>query len=254
MDASQQILGVIPARFGSTRFPCKPLTLIAGRSLVARVYERARQASELSRVLVATDDKRIAEHCEELGIEAVMTAQTHRSGTDRVAEVAERFPAFGYVNIQGDEPMIPPAAIDSLVQTARAASAGIATLVCPIAPQENALLEDPNVVKVVQALDGHALYFSRLPVPFPRHPESARYYQHIGIYYFTREALQDFAALTATPLELTESLEQLRALEHGRRILTVEFPYRPLSVDTPDDVALVEARLAEEDRKDHQPQ
>jgi len=246
MAAGDEILGVIPARFGSTRFPGKPLALIAGRSLVARVYDRARRAHELSQVLVATDDQRIIEHCEELGIEAMMTAETHPSGTDRVAEVAARFPAFAYVNIQGDEPLIPPGAIDALVREARAADAGIATLASPIPSEERGLLDDPNAVKVVRALDGHALYFSRTALPFPRHRRFARYLQHIGIYYFTREALADFASLSPTPLEQAEGLEQLRALEHGRSILVIEYPYRPLAVDAPEDVAPVEARLAEE--------
>lgn len=245
MVARDEILGVIPARFGSTRFPGKPLAVIAGQSLVARVYERARQASELSRVLVATDDERIRRHCAEHELEVVMTSVAHESGTDRVAEVAERYAAFAYVNIQGDEPLIPPAAIDALVETAQAANAAIATLISPLPAEEHAVLQDPDVVKVVRSLDGRALYFSRLPVPFPRREESARYFQHIGIYYFTREALRDFTALAPTPLERTESLEQLRALEHGRSILTVEYPYRPLSVDTPEDVARVEARLGD---------
>jgi len=240
--ASPRVIAVIPARYGSTRFPGKPLALIAGRSLIARVYERARQAPGLAEVLVATDDERILGHCAASGIPAVMTSPAHRSGTDRVGEVALSHPADAYLNLQGDEPLMPPPALSALVERAQAAAAPVATLVSPLAP-EDAALHDPQVVKAAVTADGYALYFSRAPVPYPRHPEHARHFRHIGVYYFTAEALRAFTALPPSPLELAESLEQLRALEHGLRILTVPWSYTPVAVDVPADIARVEAQL-----------
>jgi len=235
-------IGVIPARYGSTRFPGKPLAQIAGKTLIARVYERAAAASSLSEVIVATDDERIREHCRGAGMQVAMTSAAHPSGTDRIGEVAQSHAADAYVNIQGDEPLIPPEALNALVERAQAAIAPMATLVSPLEAGGEAL-HDPNVVKAAVAASGYALYFSRAPIPYPRRPEHARHYRHIGVYYFTADALRTFIALPPSPLELAESLEQLRALEHGIPILAVEFPYTPIAVDVPEDIARVEAAL-----------
>lgn len=237
-----RVIGVIPARYGSTRFPGKPLAQIAGKTLIARVYERASAASALSAVIVATDDERIYAHCVSGGMQVVMTSPEHQSGTDRIGEVAQSHPADAYVNIQGDEPLIPPEALNALLERAQAADALMATLVSPLDANDDAL-HDPNVVKVAVAASGYALYFSRAPIPYPRRPEHAHHYRHIGVYYFTAEALRAFIALPPSPLELAESLEQLRALEHGIPLLAVEFTYTPIAVDVPEDIARVEAAL-----------
>jgi len=237
-----EVTGVIPARYGSTRFPGKPLAEIAGKTLIARVYERAMAASALSTVVVATDDERIREHCERGDMKVTMTSAEHQSGTDRLGEVAQSHPAAAYVNIQGDEPLIPPEALNALVERARAVSAPMATLVSPLAADDEAL-HNPNVVKAAVAAGGYALYFSRAPIPYPRHPEHARHYRHIGVYYYTAETLRTFITLPPSTLERAESLEQLRALEHGIPILAVEHPYTPIAVDVPEDIARVEAAL-----------
>lgn len=246
MVAVHKVVGVIPARYGATRFPGKPLAMIAGRSLIARVHDRAARARSITEVVVATDDERILEHCREQGIAAMMTSDTHQSGTDRVGAVAQQRPAQAYVNIQCDEPLIPPEALDELVDKALADDAGMATLVSPLDSTDRDTLNDPNVVKAAVGEDGYALYFSRFPIPYPRSPEHARHYRHVGVYYFRRDALVRFIGLTPTTLELAEGLEQLRALEAGMRILAVSYPYAPIGVDVPGDVRRVEEILERE--------
>ncbi len=243
MAISPAVIGVIPARFASTRFPGKPLAPIAGISLVERVYRQAAQARCFTELVAATEDERVIEHCDERGMQALLTSEAHQSGTDRMGEIAQRMQAEAYVNIQGDEPLVEPEALEKLVEQALAANAELATLVTPLSPDDRAALEDPNTVKAVVAADGHALYFSRLPIPYPRRPEHARYYQHIGVYYYRKDILARFVKLPPSPLELAESLEQLRALEAGISILAVECSYKPISVDVPEDVLLVEAEL-----------
>jgi 3-deoxy-manno-octulosonate cytidylyltransferase (CMP-KDO synthetase) len=197
-------------------------------------------------VVVATDDARILDHCRELNMNAVVTASAHQSGTDRVGEVAQERPAHAYVNIQCDEPLIPPAALDALVNQALATDAEMATLVSPVESDDRDILSDPNVVKAAVGEDGYALYFSRFPIPYPRSPQHARHYRHVGVYYYSRDALLRFVELSPTRLELTEGLEQLRALEAGMRILAVSHAYAPVGVDVPDDVKRVEKILRRE--------
>jgi 3-deoxy-manno-octulosonate cytidylyltransferase (CMP-KDO synthetase) len=244
-------LGVIPARFHSSRFPGKPLALIGGKALVERVYERARGARRLSRLLVATDDRRIAEAVERFGGEVLMTSERHPSGSDRLAEVARRVPADLYVNIQGDEPLLDAQDVDGLVECLETdAAADMATLAVPLRDARAA--GDPNVVKVVCDRAGRALYFSRLPIPYTggaaaadAAADAAPWRRHAGIYAYRRAFLLEFASWPPGALERCEGLEQLRALEHGRAIRVIEARGRYLGVDTPEDVGPVERALAD---------
>jgi 3-deoxy-manno-octulosonate cytidylyltransferase (CMP-KDO synthetase) len=242
-------VGVIPARYGSTRFPGKPLTLIGGKTLVERVYERARGARTLRRLLVATDDARIAAAVEAFGGEAIMTSPRHPSGTDRLAEVAAAIAADCYVNIQGDEPMLDAADVDRLVQAIEdEADCDMATLWEPLEDEEAA--RDPNIVKVVCDEAGRALYFSRSLVPCPKDAEAGRpggggcrWRRHVGIYAYRAAFLREFASWSQSPLERVEGLEQLRALERGRTIRVLPARGRYLGVDRPEDVVAVERAL-----------
>jgi 3-deoxy-manno-octulosonate cytidylyltransferase (CMP-KDO synthetase) len=240
------VVAAIPARWGSTRFPGKPLALIAGEPMIAHVVRRALEARSVGTVLVATDDVRVAEAAAAAGAEAVMTGEC-ASGTDRVAEaVLGRDDWEIVVNVQGDEPRIAPDNIDALVagMTARH-DVGIATLCWPLEPDR---VSDPNAVKVVRSNNGEALYFSRSPLPYPRDEEAARrlWRLHLGIYGFRREALAAFVALPPSPLEKAEGLEQLRALEHGMEILVLDAPRPAFGVDTPDDLVELNRILREQ--------
>lgn len=248
-----QVVAVIPARFSSTRFPGKALATIAGKPMVQHVFERARGAQRVSRVLVATDDERILQAVVGFGGEAVMTRADHRSGTERVAEVAAHVEAEVYMNVQGDEPLIDPAAIDALVAAMEEESVNVATLCTPIT--EPAEIVDPNVVKVVEDFEGNALYFSRAPVPWVRDEKQAvgmQHRKHLGLYAYRRAALLEFPTLPPGELEKLEQLEQLRLLENGYKIRVVETEYNSIGVDVPADVARVEQMLAgaEEKSKD----
>lgn len=242
-------LGVIPARWGSTRFPGKALALIAGKPMIQRVIERALRAKRLSRVLVATDDERIAVVARACGVEAVMTPSNLASGTDRVAAAVRGQLADIVLNIQGDEPLADPAAMDKLVAALEESDWDIATPACPLSDPSRQ--SDPTVVKVVFAQDGRALYFSRSLIPYVRDPEEARagevvYWQHVGLYAYRRAALDRFVAAPPSPLERLEKLEQLRALELGMRIRVVPTERPGVGVDVPEDVARVEKLLREE--------
>lgn len=241
------VLGVIPARYGSTRFPGKPLAMIAGKSLIQRVWERVNQCvgHALAAAVVATDDQRIHNHVTAFGGNALMTSTEHASGTDRIGEVAEHMPEFDYyINIQGDEPLIDPAAIAELADSTIRRAAEMSTLASEIDPASGwDLLDNANVVKVVTRLDDMALYFSRRPVPYPRVPDAARYRKHIGIYMYRRDILLRLCKLRPTPLEHAEGLEQLRALEHGIGILVLPTAYDPVSIDVLDDVVRAEMQL-----------
>lgn len=236
------VLGVIPARYASTRFPGKPLALIAGKSMIQRVYEQACQARLVERVVVATDDARILEHVRAFGGEVLLTRPEHPSGTDRCAEVARKFPAAELIlNIQGDEPFVQPEQIDLLAETLlRNARCPIATLAKRI--EQPDLLHNPNAVKVVFSPKHGAIYFSRHPIPFvrgiaPEHwLEHTDFYKHIGLYAFRRNALLRIARLPPTALERAESLEQLRWLEHGLRIAVGITELETIGVDTPEDL------------------
>jgi 3-deoxy-manno-octulosonate cytidylyltransferase (CMP-KDO synthetase) len=237
-------LGVIPARYASTRLPGKPLATLAGRPLVQHVWEKARAARRLTAVIVATDDERIARVVRDFGGEAVMTSPELASGTDRVAEVARHRREAIVVNIQGDEPLADPADIDTLVEgLAGDAQCPMATLAVPLADRREA--DDANIVKVVCDAAGRALYFSRALIPWPRHPAppAGTWRQHIGLYAFRREFLLEFASWPVSALERIEGLEQLRALERGHAIRVLPARGRYLGVDTPEDLIRVASAL-----------
>ncbi len=248
-------VGIIPARWQATRLPGKPLAEIAGRPMLQHVYERAARAESLSGVVVATDDERIANAVRAFGGEVVLTSPDHRSGTDRVAEAARALAADVVVNIQGDEPLIDPHAIDSLVAPfAARPELVMTTLAVPIRVAEE--IDDPGVVKVVVDRQGFALYFSRYSIPYqrdvgagsPQDPSLSPRLKHLGLYAYRADFLQTFAGLEPTPLEQTEALEQLRVLEHGYRILVVPTDHDAVSVDTPEDLARVRAMMGEGNR------
>lgn len=237
------ILAVIPARYGSTRFPGKPLADIRGKSMIRRTWEQVSAAKLVDRVVVATDDERIFQHVQDFGGEVMMTRADHASGTDRCAEVARRYKDADLIlNVQGDEPFIQPEQIDFLCVTLLSQPKfGIATLLKKI--EDPALLHNPNVVKGVHGPGNGALYFSRHPIPYfrdapaeewiRRHP----YYKHIGMYVFKRATLLKIARLSPAPLEKAESLEQLRWLENGLRIAVGITDMETVGIDTPEDLA-----------------
>jgi 3-deoxy-manno-octulosonate cytidylyltransferase (CMP-KDO synthetase) len=242
---SPNVLAVIPARHASSRLPGKPLVPIAGRPMIQHVVERVRRSHLVSRVVVATDEAAIKNAVEAFGGEAILTRRDHRTGSDRVAEVAAHLPAEIYVNVQGDEPLIDPGTVDAVVAAIlEDESVQIATPCTPIAHPDDIM--DPNVVKVVRDFDGNALYFSRAPVPWVRDTGesiAARHFKHLGLYAFRRDALVEFPTLPPGELERIEQLEQLRWLENGFRIRVVETAYDAVSVDVPADVERVEKLL-----------
>ncbi len=231
-------IGVIPVRFGSTRFPGKPLAPILGRPMIQWVYEGARASKRLARIVIATDDERIAAAARGFGAEAVMTSPGCASGTDRAAEAAASSSCDFVINIQGDEPLVSGEMLDELVRGLEESGAPMATLVARVERLE--LLNDPHIVKVVADGGGYALYFSRSALP---HGCSDYFYQHIGIYGYARDFLLGYKVLPPSRLEEAEKLEQLRALENGRRIRLIEIPSPTLSVDTPADIIKVEEFL-----------
>jgi len=230
-----RILGVIPARYASSRFPGKALVPIAGKSMLEHVWERASAARYLTEIVIATDDERIREAAVKFGARVKMTRADHASGTDRAAEVASASTAQLVVNIQGDEPLIDPAAIDAaILGMLDDEDAVMGTLKKRIERVEE--IANPNVVKVVTDARGNAIYFSRSPIPFVRDSgESVVCFKHIGLYVYQRDFLLRYPDLPAGPLEKAERLEQLRALENGHRIRVVETEYESLGVDTPED-------------------
>lgn len=236
---------IIPARYASTRLPGKPLVALAGKLMIERVWERVRQAKKITRVIVASDDERIIQAVAAFGGEAVMTRSEHRSGTERVAEVAATTIREGeeiFVNVQGDEPLIEPAAIDTAVEAIESdENSAVATIAVPIARPADIM--DPNVVKVVLDFDGNALYFSRAPIPWVRDrnaPVHARHLKHLGLYVFRRAALLDFPTLPLGDLERIEQLEQLRWMENGYKIRVAETSHDSIGVDVPEDVTRIE--------------
>jgi 3-deoxy-manno-octulosonate cytidylyltransferase (CMP-KDO synthetase) len=235
------VLGVIPARYASTRFPGKALALLAGKPIIQHVYERATQCQRLNSVLIATDDERIAEAASRFGAPVQLTRADHASGTDRVAEVAAAQDAPLVVNIQGDEPLIQYNAIESaIVALERSSDCQMSTLGRAIGNPEE--IENSNVVKVVCNLAGEAVYFSRYPIPFPRGVAAPRW-KHIGLYVYRRDFLLRYSSLPVGPLEKAECLEQLRALENGFRIAVAETGYDSIGVDTPEDLERVRSLL-----------
>jgi len=238
------IICVIPARYGSKRFPGKPLASETGKPLIQHVYEAAARSHRVDAVLVATDDERIRKAIAAFGGKVVMTRPDHPCGTNRVAEAAAAFPKADIViNLQGDEPELDPHLLDLVVEAmARDPAIEVATVAGPLAPGE---VNDPNSVKVAMAAGGDALYFSRAPIPYARDGEADRrapLLKHFGIYAYRAAAIRDYAAMPQTPLERTEKLEQLRWLEHGRRMRVLVTDRRPAGVDTPEDYAAFVAR------------
>ena len=239
-------LCVIPARYASTRLPGKPLKDIAGKPMICRVYKRALKAQSMSEVLVATDDERILAVVKEHGGKAMLTAKNRPTGTDRLAEVAAAYPEVDViVNVQGDEPLIEPKLIDELAAVfTEDENLQMATVMTPMVSEEEK--NNPNNVKVITDRNGYALYFSRSLIPYPRNDEGVPVYKHIGIYAYRRDFLLKYAKMAPTPLESTESLEQLRALENGYKIKVVKTDYRFVGVDTAEDLALVNKIYREE--------
>jgi 3-deoxy-manno-octulosonate cytidylyltransferase (CMP-KDO synthetase) len=240
-----EAIGVIPARYISKRFPGKALADLLGKPLIQHIYERASRAESLEEVMVATDDERIRDCVRSFGGKAVMTSPDHPSGTDRIAEVASGIDCDIVVNIQGDEPLLNPEMVNSLVEgLSQDERLNISTAACPIeSPRE---LKDSNIVKVVTDNSGFALYFSRSPIPFSQNTTQTgiernlyRPLKHIGIYAYRKRFLLKFAALPQTPLETQEHLEQLRALENGERIKVVLSDYHPVAVNLPEDIPKV---------------
>ena len=238
-----KVVGIIPARWGSTRFKGKPLHPIAGKPLLQHVWERCRRAKTLDQVIVATDDMRIARAAFEWGADVALTSPRHQSGTDRIAEVARKARQFAFiVNIQGDEPMIDPKLIDRLVKKIRSDSKiDIVTAAQPFENPADAF--SPHSVKVVIDCHGRALYFSRFPIPFLRGRRTT-ILRHQGIYGFRRRALLRFVSWKPTPLERAEALEQLRALENGVKVHVLVTQHGSPGIDTPAEARALERKLA----------
>jgi 3-deoxy-manno-octulosonate cytidylyltransferase (CMP-KDO synthetase) len=240
-----KVVVVIPARYGSTRLPGKPLVSLAGQPMIRRVYERAKSAQNVDRVIVATDDERIVKAVETFGGEARMTRPDHRTGTERVAEVAAHVEGEIFVNVQGDEPLLDPVAVETAVRALlEEPQTLVSTVATPIRTPGDIM--DPNAVKVVLDFDDNALYFSRAPIPWVRDTASkiqVRHLKHLGLYAFQRDALLEYPTLPQGELEKIEQLEQLRWLENGWKIRVAEVQHDAISVDVPEDVARVEKLL-----------
>jgi 3-deoxy-manno-octulosonate cytidylyltransferase (CMP-KDO synthetase) len=235
-----KILAVIPARYNSQRFPGKPLVQIGDRPMVQWVYEAAKSCNDFSQVVVATDSQAIADCVLSFGGKVEMTRSDHASGTDRVAEVAERYPDTNViVNVQGDQPFVKPTMLSQLVAPyLKGEIPPMTTLACPLDPEKG--YPDPNTVKVICDRHDCALYFSRSPIPFYRNEGEAPVYQHLGLYAFERKFLAKYSQLPPTPLEHCEGLEQLRVLEHGYKIKVCYTQNSVLEVNTPDDLKIAQ--------------
>ena len=235
-------VGMIPARWASTRFEGKILAEITGKPMIQHVWERCKQSKKLDEVMIACDDDRIRKTAQKFGAFVVMTAKDHTSGTDRIAEAVRQIKADIVINIQGDEPLIHHSMIDDLVQTLeKNKDCPMATVVKEMGSED---LSNPNVVKVVRNKEGYALYFSRSAIPFNRKGSKIKYYKHIGIYGYRKHFLSTFQTLPKSLLEEAEQLEQLRVLEAGYKIKTVETRYKTIGVDTPADLKRVEEILS----------
>lgn len=234
-------VAVIPARLGSTRLSRKVLREIAGKPMVQRVYEAAKKCPSLQDVIIATDSDEVMRLAEANGWKAQMTSSTHRSGTDRINEVAQRVTADVYVNIQGDLPLLRPEQIEALLRPMQRPEVMVSTVCTPCKPEE---IANPNAVKVVTDKNGRALYFSRSTIPYDRDSTgNIQYFKHVGLYAYRREALQRFCSLPEAKLEKAERLEQLRLLENGIDIYVEETPFGSVEVDTEEDLKRVEEIL-----------
>ena len=242
MDEKQTAV-IIPARYGSSRLKGKPLIEVGGKPIIQWVFEKAVQATLADRVIIATDNEQIYETALMFGAEAEMTLESHNSGSDRIAEVVERHPEIGYiVNLQGDEPMIDPENIEKVIRLVKFDdTADISTLVTEIKDMKE--VENPNLVKCVFDNNNYALYFSRSKIPYERNEGHAKFYGHIGIYGYKRDALFRMTHSPQTPLELTESLEQLRALQMGMRIKVDLVDEKPIGIDTIEDLNNFKAQV-----------
>lgn len=227
---------IIPARYGSSRLEGKPLLKVMGKSVIHWVYEKAQQAKLADIIIVATDDKRIYDEVKSFGGEVEMTSVEHKCGSDRIMEVVSRHPEISYIcNLQGDEPLIKPESIDDVIRNVKEDdNADISTLIRVLTNEEE--INNPNLVKCVTDRNGFALYFSRSKIPYERNSDIATFYGHLGIYGYKRKALETMTTLAQTPLERTESLEQLRALENGMKIKTSVVDFVPVGIDTREDL------------------
>lgn len=227
---------IIPARYGSSRLEGKPLIEVLGKPIIQWVYEKAQQSKLADIIIVATDDERILNTVTSFGGNVEMTSTSHKCGSDRIREVVDRHPEISYiVNLQGDEPLITPESIDEVIKNVKDdAAADISTLVRPLNDEND--INNPNLVKCVRNLNGFALYFSRSKIPYERNSGIAQFWGHLGIYGYKREALIKMTTLPQSPLEKTESLEQLRALENGMKIKTSVVDFVPVGIDTADDL------------------
>lgn len=238
---------IIPARYGSSRLEGKPLLKVAGKSVIQWVYEKAKASKYADMIIVATDDERIYNEVKSFGGEVEMTSVDHKCGSDRIMEVVSRHPEIAYIcNLQGDEPLIKPESIDEVIKNVKEdEQADISTLIRILTDDEE--INNPNLVKCVIDKNNFALYFSRSKIPYERNTGIAKFYGHLGIYGYKRAALEAMTTLEQTPLEKTESLEQLRALENGMKIKTSIVDFVPVGIDTREDLEkfkkIIEAQL-----------
>jgi 3-deoxy-manno-octulosonate cytidylyltransferase (CMP-KDO synthetase) len=238
MPSSFTAIAIIPARLASTRLPRKVLREIAGQQMITRVYEAARRSPLLQDIIIATDSEEVLQLAQASGWKAQMTSDRHRSGTDRVYEVAQRVAADVYVNIQGDEPLARPEHLDALLRPMQDPKVMVSTIKTPCPPQD---IDNPNAVKVVTDLNGRALYFSRSTIPFDRDKTgTVTYFKHLGFYAYRKAALDRFCNLPESKLEAAERLEQLRFLDNGIDIYVAETPFNTVGVDTEEDLKKVE--------------
>ena len=239
-----KFLEVIPSRYASTRLEGKPLKDICGHTMIEWVYKRTK-LSNLDEVVVATDDERIYKEVERFGGKAILTSKEHENGTSRIAEVCTKYEDYDViVNVQGDEPLIEPEMINSIINSFKEDDTiSMSTLKYKIDTMEE--IENPNYVKVITDKKGYALYFSRSVIPYPRKLDIQNYYKHVGIYGYKRDFVVEYAKMEPTPLELSESLEQLRALENGYRIKVMETPYKIIGVDTQEELEKVREYIKE---------
>lgn len=227
---------IIPARYGSSRLEGKPLIKVAGKTIIHWVYEKAQKSKYADMIIVATDDERIYDEVKSFGGIAEMTSVNHKCGSDRIMEVVSRHPEIAYIcNLQGDEPLIKPESIDAVIKNVKEDDAADISTLIRVLTDENEI-NNPNLVKCVVDKNNFALYFSRSKIPYERHPNAGNFYGHLGIYGYKRKALERMTSLSQTPLEQTESLEQLRALENGMHIKTSVVDFVPVGIDTKEDL------------------
>ncbi len=239
----KKIVAVMPARYQSSRFPGKPLAMIAGKTMIQRVYDQVKQVKNIDEVIVATDDERIYSTVKQFGGVAVMTGECN-CGTERVYEAIKDYPCDIVINVQGDEPLIKHEMIEELVSVFAGDNVTMATLCKKIVNSDE--VENLNIVKVVWDKNDNALYFSRYPIPFNRDKHSVvKHFKHIGIYGYTKDFLKEYVRMEKSPLEIAENLEQLRVLENGYKIRVKETIYDSIGVDTPEDIVRIEKALSE---------